>query len=39
MERGKPAGGDRLELLMRTVLLLALAAGTFWVYLDGQTVF
>jgi hypothetical protein len=39
MESGKPAGGDRLELLMRTVLLLALAGGTFWAYLDGQTVF
>lgn len=39
MDSSKPASGDRLELLMRTVLLLALAGGTFWAYLDGQTVF
>jgi hypothetical protein len=39
MESGKPAGGDRLERFMRAVLLLALAAGAFWVYFDGQSVF
>jgi hypothetical protein len=39
MDSGKPAGGDRLEQLMRSVLLLALAAGTCWVYLDGRSVF
>lgn len=39
MESGKPARADRLEQLMRTVLLLALAGGTFWAFLDTQFVF